>query len=307
MVVGMSLRKPTNTRRSGIDDAGRLQRVTLNGQGLRSDLVQACVSASVSSSMTSITELKFTFADDRDASLWRSGIFRDGTQLAFEHWRGRIVGGARLREGRGGPQVEVTAPSLFVERLKGQTGARNWGHMSVNQWMRDRCGEVGMAHQIEPYIGYQDIVREAADRDSDGDPPSTWDVMRELAEEYDAWMFEHSARLIFARPRAIINEMPIRRQLHARWSGWDDYSDALTGMPEFTPGPQAEQRLKLNVVGRDVDGFCPGDTVIMSGRLNGGERALNANGTWLISDVDIPLSRTTPVGLSCVRPVKGAI
>lgn len=300
---------PTNTRRSGIDDAGRLRKVTLSGKSLRADLVEACLSASVSASMTSVTELKFTFADDHDVSLFRSGVFQDGMTIAFEHWRGRIRGGAKLKASAGGPQVEITAPSLFVERLKSHTGSRNWGHQSVNQWVKGQTAAVGMASQVQPYIGFQDIVREGPgdDEAATDSKPSTWSVITDLAEELDAWVFEHSARLIFAKPSAILNDMPIRRLVDVRWDGWADYSAPLMGMPEFTPGKQSEQRLKIQVVGSDADRICPGDHVRLAGRLDGGTRELNANGRWLVSDVSIPLSRTTPVALTCVRAVKDAI
>lgn len=299
--------KPYNTRVSLIDKAGRLKKVSLNGKSMRADLTESCVAASVSSSMSSISEMKFTFTDSHDATLFRSGVFQDGMVISFEQWRGRIKGGGRLKPSRGGPQVEVTAPSLFVHKLQSQTGARNWGHQSVNQWMKAQCDAVGIASQIEPYVGYQTIAREAPDKDSDGEPQSTWDVMVELADKYNCWLFEHSARLIFAKPQTITNAMYIRREVPLRWNGWGDMSDALMGMPDFTPGEQAEQKLRVQIVGDDADRVCPGDTVIMSGRLNGGTRGTNANGRWLVSDITIPLTRREAVTLDCIRPVRGAL
>lgn len=286
------------------EGSSRLRDVTINGSGLRSQLIEACVSASVSASMSSQTELKFTFADDHDATLFRSGLFRDGHTVAFAHWRGRIQGGGRLRAARGGPQVEVTAPSLFVERLKRQTGERNWGDRMVTSWLREQCDSVGMLHDIENFIGSQEISREKPDGDR---AESTWDVMTAVAKEQGCWIFEHSARLIVGKPGWVLNRpWRTRKVISLSWRGWGDHHDALMGLPGFTPGPRAEQKLKLRVTGNDAHRICPGDTVELSGRLDGGTTELNANGSWIVSDVAIPLTRAQEVTLDCIRGVKGA-
>ncbi|MDZ5076730.1 hypothetical protein [Nesterenkonia sp. HG001] len=295
---------PSNSRHSPMGENNRLRQVTINGSGLRADLIGACLSASVSASMGSITELRFAFADDHDLSLFRSGIFQDGQTVQYAHWRGRLRGGGRVRARKGGPVVEVVAPSLFVAKLQDQTGGRDWGQQNIAQWVRRQAESVGMVHQVQPDLGTATIVREKPDGDRE---ESTWDVITEVAQEAGAWVFEHSTRLIMGKPAYIAERTPVRRHIPLRWSGWGDSSAALVGLPEFTPGGREDQELKLSIVGEDADQICPGDTVELSGRLTGGTRETNANGVWVVRDVELPLTRTVPVGLTCIRAVAGAL
>ena len=300
----MVVTNPTHTRYTPMQKGNRLRQVRINGSRMRSDLIESCVAASVSASMSSVTELKFTFADDHDAKLFRSGLFQDGHVVSFAHWKGRIKEGARLKSARGGPQVQVTAPSLFVERLSAQTGERNWGETMITSWLRAQAESVGMLHDIENGIGAQKIVREKPDGDS---AESTWDVMTEVAKENNCWLFEHSARLIVGRPGWVANRpWRTRMIIQLRWDSWGRYSGGLMGMPDFTPGPREEQKLKVRVTGDDAHRTCPGDTVVMSGNLNGGSSKMNANGTWIVSDVNIPLNRAEGVDLDCIRATQGA-
>lgn len=301
----MVIRNPVHSRYHPLRGGNRLNDVEIDGSRMRTSLVEACLSASLSASLTQKTEMKFTFADDDDATLFRSGIFRDGHILKYVHWRGRIEGGGRLRSGAGGPRVEVTAPSLFVHKLENATGSRDWGNVQSTFWFRREAEAVGMRHDIQPDLGMQKIVRKKAEGD---DPESTWDVMVEVAEKAGAWIGEHSSRLLVGKPEWLYSR-PWRTRSHIpiRWSGWSDYSDSMDGMPEFTPGAPADQELVVSLITEDADRSCPGDSLHLSGNLNGGTREMNANGAWLVRDVDIPLNRTQPVKLTCVRPVKGAL
>lgn len=292
------------TRWATVTDENRLRQVRLRGSQLDAQLSKACVSASVSASMSSVTEIKMTFADDHDASLFRSGIFQPGMTLSYAHWRGRVRGGGRLRSAAGGPQVEVIAPSMFIERLKDRTGGATWGTVSVSSWVDQQAKDVGLRTDIQPGLGYREIVREAPDGDRS---ETTWDVITSIAEEVGAWVFEHSATLTMGKPEWLANRTSVRRDIPLRWDGWGDQSAALIDLPEFTPGDAKDQKLKVKIVGDDADRVRPGDTVTMKGRLSGGTREMNANGTWLISDVGLPLSNTKPVTLTCIRPVAGAL
>ena len=288
------------SRANPMVSGNRLESVRLNGSGLSGSLIEACASAQVSASMSSVTELRFTFYDDHNLSLFRSGLFQDGHTVSFAHWRGRIKGGAKVKAAKGGPQIEVTAPSLFVEKLKAQTGARNWGSTLVTSWLRAQCESVGILHDIENWIGTHEISREKPDGDR---AESTWDVMTATAKEMGCWIFEHSSRLIVGKPSWVATR-PERSIaiIDLRWSAWSDYSPALLRLPEFTPGPRDEQRLKVRITGRNAHMTCPGDVVNLSGRLNGGTSELNANGRWVVSDVKIPLTVSDATELTCIRP-----
>lgn len=300
------VKNPEHSRYDPMRGGNRLQDVQISGSSMKShDLIESCVRASLTSSMTSVTELQFTFADDHEATLFRKGIFKDGHTVTFAHWRGRIRGGGRLKASRGGPQVEVIAPSLFVEKLRDQTGGKNWGRQNVTYWFRRQCEAIGMRHHIQSDLGFQDIVREKPEGDRE---ESTWDIMTAVAEEAGAWIFEHSSRLIVGKPAWLPRRSDrSRNEISLYWKSWDDCSAGLMGLPQFTPGPAKDQELTVEVTGSDSNRHCPGDSLTLTGRLNGGVPSLNANGLWVVRDVKIPLTRSQATTLTCIRPVKGAL
>lgn len=294
----MSRRTQPDTRSATVVSNNQLRAIHVNGKGLDVWLSQLCTSATITTGMGSISELGLTFQDDHDASLFRAGVFQDGQIVSYGHWRGRLKGGPKLTNSRGGPKVAVTAPSLFVERLKEQTGEKNWGTLDVGRWIAQEAIKVGMIAEVQTGLGDKKIVREKGE---DENKPSTWDVMTELSTELGAWLFETGRTMVFGKPNWLLRTRPSRRIIPLRWVSNNEMSGGLMAMPEFTSGNLDDQELSVKIIGDEADHTLPGDVVSLSGNLSGGTARTNANGWWLVRDVGLPISNTAPVTLTCIR------
>lgn len=286
------------TTTSTLGPENRLRDVAITGNRLRAHLAKACVSASLSASMSQVTEMSFTFADDEDLTIFRSGVLQPGQTIRYGRdtpWMTRITQGPELDLKGDTPRVSTRSSAEKVERLRGATGGHNFGSMSVSSFVRARCNEISWKHHVEPGLTSREIIREEPDGDSDKDH-NTWDIFTELASELGVWCFEYGDTLVFGRPSWVASR-PGRRTLSYRWTKWGDYSDGFDGKLGFKGWARENQELTIGVVGTDADSIRPGDTLNVSGNLG------RATGDWVIIAVKFPLTRTAATQITCRRAV----
>ncbi|WP_427017877.1 CHAP domain-containing protein [Pseudarthrobacter sp. P1] len=279
-------------------EGSRLLGVKVIGESLSADLVESCAAASLSASTSQVTELAFSFNDDPDLRVFRSGMLSQGATVTYGGWVGTVqdVG---VRPGPLGPVMEVKAPSKYVTALRAQTGAANWGTADVSAWVGDRATEAGMDTIIQPGLGSKLIVRAKPDGQTSD---STWDVITALATEVGCWVFEYGSILVFAKPSWLV-QRPGQRYWSLVWSSWDNYSAGLAGMPVYSNRGSSAPRetITFRLVSADADTIRPGDPVILSGTGAGPMR-----GTWIATAVGFPLHRAGEVRVDCVRPLDPA-
>ena len=92
-----------------------------------------------------------------------------------------------------------------------------------------------------------------------------------------------------------------RREWPISWTDWDSYTDGLAGMPRYTWSLDGDaEALSFELLSADADKARPGDRVIYAGSVK------QAVGTWMITQVDLPLTGTAPVAVTCARPIDPA-
>ena len=279
-------------------DNNRLKNIKITGKGLTASLVDSCIGATFSVSNSQITEMSLKFLDTGNLALFRSGVLAAGASVNYGGWN-LVSAGMSLQGGKSGPEVTITAPSLFVERLKSQTGGHSWGDRDVSAWAMDIGKSVGMTPVVQPGLGKRTLARAKSDGDN---KESTWDVLSTAAKNVGAWLFEYGPYLIMARPSWLVSQPWGQRQWEFYWSNVGDYSVGLDGLPKYSnvPGTGAAEKIVFSLVSADADSIRPGDTVSFNAP---GSMA----GRWIATDVSFPMNVSGPVSVTCVRPIDPAI
>lgn len=279
-------------------DGNRLKNIKVTGKGLNTSLVESCISATFSASNSQITDMSFVFLDNPDLSVFTSGVLAAGASVNYGGWN-LVSSGLSLSMGKTGPELSISARSLFVERLKAQTGAKSWGSRDVSQWAMEIGKSVGMTPVVQPGLGKRQLVRAKSEG---GNKESTWDVLTATAENVGVWLFEYGPYLIMAKPSWLIKHPWGGRQWDFFWRSPSDYSQGLTGLPKYSnrPGSNPEEQLVLSVIAADADKMRPGDSVFFTGPGT-------MNGRWIATSVSYPMKISGAVTVSCVRPVDPVI
>jgi|GEM_PF-6424579 len=281
-------------------DKNKLMSIRVTGKGLQADLVDSCTKAAFSTACDAVTEMSLTFLDSMDLAIFRSGVLSSGATVTYGGWN-MLARTQDLKSGSVGPELTVKAPSLFVERLRAQTGEKSWGRVDVSAWAAGIAKSVGLDPIVQPGLGHQTLVRakpEGTDRES------SWDVLTSAATAAGVWLFEYGNKLVFAKPSWLIKTPWARRSWDLVWDDWFTYSDGMTGMPEYSKDPNSNpaENLLVKLISPDADQARPGDAVVLAGRNAGDMR-----GTWIVKSVGYPMTVAAPVTVACVRPVDPTI
>lgn len=281
-------------------DGNKLMKIRITGKGLTADLVDSCTKASFSSAFDQVTEMSLTFLDTHDLSIFRSGVLTSGATVSYGGWS-MMARTQELKAGSLGPELTIKAPSLFVERLRGQVGEKAWGRVDVSAWVMGIATDVGMKHIVQPGLGQQTLVRAKPDGES---RESTWDVLTAAATAAGVWLYEYGNTLVFAKPSWLIASTWSRRNWDLYWDDWSTYAEGMTGMPTYTKDPNSNpaEKLTVKLVSPDADTARPGDGVYFDGKAVG-----DMVGMWIVQSVEFPMTVAGVVTLSCVRPVDPTI
>jgi len=271
----------------------KLKNITVSGSSIK-NITETCISASLKVSISQVSTMNFTFNDTLTLGLFRSNSFKAGATIRYGGWSVAVTQ-VKTQGGAAGPQLQVTAESSFVRKLRRQTGAKNWGNQDVAAWVKNQARAAGMKYWVQPGLGKRQIMREKPEGNN---RPSTWDVMTELARELGVWLFEYGDRLVFARPTWLMAR-PGRSVWTVAWNSWSDYSPSLEGMPVYDGGEDGrkDEKLSLKLISANGDSVRPGDELTLSGNVGA------SGGRWIVVSCDYPLTVSQPVGVQCERPV----
>lgn len=274
----------------------RLSTIRIAGQRLTADVASAIIGATMSFSTSQIGQVTLTLADTGDAALVRSGIFAKGTTIDWGNQH-LDLRGIDYSPGPGGPQLTLKARSRAVSVLKGagHIGRGAWGEQDVARWVRDRCHEAGAYSRVQDGLGKMLFTRQVYDT-----VESDWDVMQKAATAVGALCYEFEQTIVFMRPSALM-KFPGVRQWPISWTSHGVYTDGLSGMPSYTWSLDGEaESLSFEMLGGDADLARPGDVVTYTGSIG------EAKGTWMMSQVDLPLTGGQTVKVACIRPTDPA-
>lgn len=280
-------------------DGNRLKSISITGKTLEADLVESCTKATFGASTSQVTEMSLTFLDTMDLEIFRSGLLASGASVAYGGWS-MITRSMSLKSGSAGPELTVKCPSIFVERLRDQTGGYSWGDRDVTSWARDMAHAVGLKPVVQPGLGTRTIVR--ADTEGD-DKESSWEVLASVAKAVGCWLFEYGNTMVMAKPSWLVANDWGGRYWPFYWNNWADYSDGLQGLPgyDLDPNGNPAERLQIRLVSPDADEIRPGDTVDLGGNVAG------MMGKWIVVSVSFPMTVDGVVTADCVRPIDPVI
>lgn len=280
-------------------DGRYLRGLHISGAAFNGQFEQLTTSISLSLAADKVTELRLSFLDDTNLTLFRSKILDRGASVTYGEWA-TTIDKVDLGKSGTGPTLDVSALSTFVFKWQDAHGAKTWKNADVTQWFKDRCKEVGATPLIQPGLGRRTIVRES---NLDAGFQSTWDVMAQVKRETGVWLFERGKKIIVGRPTWIVKQYTEFNEWPLHWNTWYDYHPALTGLPDYKGRNEKknQETLSFSMLSTDADLMKPGDRVTMSGRNVG-----RMGGMWLVNEVDYPLTNTDPVKVGCVRVVDPA-
>lgn len=275
-------------------DGRYLRGLRISGSGFSGQLEQMCDGITFSMAIDKITQMSFGFADNYTLDLFRSRLMDRGATISYGEWQ-LSVDSVDLGSSDAGPHLDVSALSTFVTKWQRQHGAKTWTNVDVTQWFIDMCRSVGAQPVVQPGLGRRTIVRESS---LEGGFQDSWEVMSQTKRELGLWMFERGKQFVVGKPSWIMRQNGIFREWSIFWNSWYDYSEALTGMPQYTGrnDKRDQETLKFELVSKDADTIRPGDRV----RLGGSSQM---SGDWLVADVGFPMTNVKPVAVSCLRPV----
>lgn len=273
------------------DSKNRLLAVKLGGRPLPATVAENVLTATMAYSTSDVAQFTITIQDTPTAALIVSGAAKRGQPLDYgtQHM---VIRQVQHDPGAAGPIVTIRARSRVVAALKAQTGKKAWGTVDVASWASGRVAEAKGTIVAQP-LGKDAIVRQ----DETGTEETSLDVLRRLADQAGAWLFEADQTVYLGRPSWLAKRSAARRW-PLTWAGHSTYTGLLTGRPAYRgtdDGDQAEQ-LDLTMIGDQADQPRPGHVVTLTGRV--GEAA----GTWIVTAVDIPGTLAKPVTVTCARP-----
>ena len=272
------------------DDQNRLTTVKIGGKPLPPNVADAVLTATMSYASDQVGELTLTVQDTQEAELIVSGMAKRGQPMDYAKQH-LVIRTVSHDPAPGGPIVTIKARSRVIANLKKQTGKKSWGTTDVASWVSGRVTEAGGK------IVAQSVGKDAITRQDSDIAESTLDVMRRLADQAGAWLFEADQTVYLGKPSWLAARKAARRWKFT-WTSHGKYSEQLTERPAWrgTDDDDAGEELELSLTGDDADQIRPGHVVTYSGKVG------EASGTWIVTEVRIPGSLVEPVLVTCKRP-----
>lgn len=193
------------------DPRVRLGQVIVHGGKLRENITQAVTGASLTWSVTEVTQLALTVADP-GFDLWRDGVFAKGVAVAYREPGMKdlslrvtsinLDGGAA---GTGG--FTVNCRSEGVWKLKKRRGSLVMKKASPTEFVEAECKAAGLKCVAQPSSQRGQVKRDipAKGDDSKGsEKPSSWTTFQRLATELGYVVFEFMDTVYFGKPTWLI-------------------------------------------------------------------------------------------------------
>lgn len=268
----------------------QLSQVRVNGYGMTGNMAAAVTAASMSYSSVQAGQMTLTFQDDEVGSILWANLLRRWATIDFGDQHLMIMG-LDIGAGSGGATITVRCRSRVVNALntKPHVGLGSWGELDVTRWVLDRCAEAGAHPVVQPGLGKLLFTRTAKD-------DTTWAMMQRAATAVGGWCFECENTITFGRPTYLAAKS------RARWwpltyNDTDDYTTGLTGLPTYSWSNEQAESLAFGLLSGDAATIRPGHGVTLAGRVG------PAVGQWVVVQVDLPLTTTQPVQVTCSRIV----
>jgi len=198
--------------------------VRISGKAIRGsrDLVNNLTAASMSGSLTEITQIDMTFVDPNFA-LIKTGVFRLGNSVDIEDFDMEIAS-VSTGGSPGAEEITVKARPRIVRKLKNRRGARVMKNTSPSEFIRSECRAVGAKYSVQDTAKRKQVARDVPKK-GQGEvetPPSSWTTFQRLANESGFVMFETAGRIHFGKPNWLIKLSSVDVLRYRYKTGRDD-------------------------------------------------------------------------------------
>lgn len=179
-------------------ESGRLFDSFIVGEGDGLVEVVEAITGNIQVELTTseVSQVVFTVRDP-NLDLLRSGRLSLGSPVTYRDLKMEVA--AVETGGTAVETVQVTARPRSVQRLRGERGVEVVTNSSSSDYVIAAARRVGLEVVAEPSAVREHVTR-TQDTTTNAQPPSTWDVIGDLAAQLGFIYFEASGVLYFARP-----------------------------------------------------------------------------------------------------------
>lgn len=214
--------------------------VYIRGGGLARNVVNSITSASMSGSMSEVTQMDIKLTDPK----WRildSGLFSINASVDVEDFKMEVAS-ISIGADQDVENVTVKCRPRVVRKLKNRRGARVMKNVSPSQFVISECRAVGAKYHVQGSAKRKQVARDVPKKGSQevDSPPSSWTTFKRLADELGYVCFETAGTVFFGRPSWLISSGGSAFLSYRYKSGKDDdyrtYSAVTADRSADSPG-----------------------------------------------------------------------
>ena len=288
--------------RKWVNDRGAIESLVIRGaDASHLQLADRIEKADLSFSTSQISQLGLTLREDPVTfDILRSGIFapasgnnpQDGA-CDLGDLRLQLASLATADRGRDF-DLTVQARSLGGQRMAANTDASTMTNIDPAEWVRRKAVSLGMRAVVKPSGQTWAQVGNESGKDS-------WTTAAKIATDLGYWFFEAGGALYLGPPTWLLTQTPRRTYAwKLRPIGDDGLADALLRAPKFRIASDvavgsSPVTVTLELADSEND-LLPGTGVDLTGTPG-------FEGTYIVTDVGIPLAAGARVAVTAERPV----
>lgn len=179
--------------------------VQLSGKGMSRQLIETVTSASISGSLTDITQIDITFTDP-GWKLLKSGIFQLGFNVDIEDYDMEIAS-IDTGDDESIENVSIKCRPRVIRNLKRRRGARVLKNASPSDFVISECKAVGAKYRVQSSAKRKQVARDVPKKGQNEteNPPSSWTTFKRLADETGFIVFESAGVIYFGKPSWLLS------------------------------------------------------------------------------------------------------
>lgn len=177
-----------------------LDEIRIMGSGLNRDVRSAVARATISSTLTEVTQLEVVFTDKR-WSILGSGLIAPGMRVELNDYNLEISAVST------GNDLDVENFTIkcrpwIVRSLRNRRGTKVMKKVSPSEFIISECKAVGAKYVVQSSARRNQVARDVPKKGDQevNNPPSSWTTFGRLADELGYIVFESCGTVYFGKP-----------------------------------------------------------------------------------------------------------
>lgn len=186
-----------------------IDNVLLMGSSLSTQIRDALVSASLSGSLTQVTQLEMKLADP-GWTILNSGLIKQAMTMNL-HDFSLEISNIETGDDSGTETLTLKARPVVFRNLKNRRGPRVMKRVSPSQFVISECQAVHAASLVESSAVRPQVARDVpqkGDQETADNPSSSWTTFSRLADELGYIVFESCNQIYFGKPSFFVSRLP---------------------------------------------------------------------------------------------------